>query len=428
MENNDQPSSNTPAHHSPTTEPLPIQQPAPASRTGGNSALTTGLIVLIVALLFILLILSLNGNGLFTKNGQEDLTNLQARNSQLRADANAARQAQGLPPYPEGANSARTTADRLQRDATSLAALTTEWEKELARKDAEMRKLENELSAHAQNSQRLYGQIADLEKRLINAGNASTQLASLENDLKIARNQADMLSKQLTAYQSRPTNEQLKLLNQQLDDSIAKAKKMELQIDSLLAANKNSVSQSKYNEVVTELEKLRPLLNTQGFELQSLRAQLARSSLFTDSDQDLPAEALTLFNRLRTLEEINPQQLAAAYQTIGSTLNARIVHRQEFAEGSSQVPFDRETLIREAVSQSKGSKSFYLVVGYASKTGDKTSNRELSSKRATTVASMVNLLKDSGQQVKAVYLGETKRFSPTNNKANQICEVWEIKK
>lgn len=422
MENNDQPLPKTPAHNTPAAET------SPAARGASNQTLTTGLIILVVVLLFIMLMFSMNGNGLFSNNGKTDITQLQARNDQLRSEANSARLAKGLPALPEGANSARTMADRLQRDATTLAALTSQWEKELARKDADMRKLESELAARAQNSQQLYGQIASLQKRLAEAGNASTELTRLQNDLKIAENQAAMLRKQLTDYQSRPTNEQLAMLNKQLDASVSRAKKLELQLDGLLESQKNSVERSKYNEVLAELEKLRPLVNTQRYQIQSLRAQLDRTRLYVKSHKDLPVDALALFERLRSLEDTNPQQLASAYQTIGTALKARIVHRQEFAEGSSQIPFAREALVREAIAQGKGSDSFYLVVGYASKTGDAKSNRELSAKRATTVASMVNLLKDTGQEVKAVYLGETKRFSATDNRANQICEVWEIKK
>ncbi|BDS08528.1 hypothetical protein NT6N_35680 [Oceaniferula spumae] len=430
MEKKDQPLPQTPAHNVPAAEPLPMDHPVAAApvKSGSNQSLTTALIILVVALLFIMLMFSMNGKGLFSKDDSSDITELQARNAQLRADANAARLSKGLPPLPEGASSARSMADRLQRDATSLAALTGQWEKELASKDETLRKLESELAARSQNSQQLYGQIASLQKQLAQAANSSAEVTRLQNDLKIAENQAVMLRKQLGEFQTRPTNEQLASLNKQLDASIANAKKLELQVDGLLESQKNTVDRDKYNDVVAELEKIRPQVSQQRYEIQSLRAQLDRTRLFIESHKDLPAEAAALFERLRTLEDTNPQQLAAAYQSIGSTLNARIVHRQEFATGTSQVPFDREALIREAISQQKNTESFFLVVGYASKTGDAVSNRELSAKRATTVASVVNTLKDSGQQVKAVYLGQTNRFSTTDNAANQICEVWEIQK
>lgn len=423
MENNDQPQPETPVHNTPSA---PAATAAPGA---GNQALTTGLVILVVVLLFVMLMFSMNGKGLFAaKQDKADVTELQAQNERLRAETNAARAAKGLPPLPDGANSARSMADRLQRDATSLAALTSRWEKELARKDENLRKMEADLAARAQNSQQLYAQIASLQKRLAEAGNASSELNRLGNDLKIAENQAAMLRKQLAEYQSRPTNAQLAELNKQLDAAVSRAKKLELQVDGLLESQKNSVERSKYNEVLAELEKLRPQVNTQRYEIQRLRAQLDRTRLYVKSSKDLPVDALALFERLRSLEETNPQQLASAYQTIGTALNARIVHRQTFAEGSSQIPFAREAVVRDAVAKSKGSDSFYLVVGYASKTGDTAKNRELSAKRATTVASVVNLAKDRGQEVKAVYLGETKRFSADDNRANQICEVWEIKR
>ena len=71
---------------------------------------------------------------------------------------------------------------------------------------------------------------------------------------------------------------------------------------------------------------------------------------------------------------------------------------------------------------------YFLVVGYASKTGDAASNQKLSARRATAVASIVNQLKKSGQEVRAVYLGQTDRFSRSVNAENQLCEVWRIRK
>ena len=92
MATNDPLSPKTPAPQDPSSaDPQPnYVAVAPAPRSGG-AALTTALIVLIVALLFIMLIFSLNGNDLFKKGGSEDISHLQTRNSQLRADTNAAR-------------------------------------------------------------------------------------------------------------------------------------------------------------------------------------------------------------------------------------------------------------------------------------------------------------------------------------------------
>ena len=51
------------------------------------------------------------------------------------------------------------------------------------------------------------------------------------------------------------------------------------------------------------------------------------------------------------------------------------------------------------------------MVGYASTIGDQNANRILSSDRATAVASQVNLDKKGTQDVRAVFLSETNRFS-----------------
>ena len=163
------------------------------------------------------------------------------------------------------------------------------------------------------------------------------------------------------------------------------------------------------------------------YEIQDLRAELDRNSLFIESEKDLPTEAQLLFAKLRSLEDANRQQLEAAYESVRTTLNAEIIHRQTFAKGSSQITFDREKIIQDILDKRKDHKALFLVVGYASTSGDNEANRKLSARRATVVASVVNTLKASDQRVKAVYLGETKRFSPKVEIENQICEIWEIK-
>lgn len=418
MENQDNPS-NQPS--SPPASNAPI-------RSGGNQ-LTTALIVIIVVLLFVMLLLTMNGK-MFqsSKTPGSDITALKSRNSQLRAEINAERASRGLPPLPEDASSARMMADRIQRDATSLAALTSQWQTELEKKDEALRARESEIAGHTQNAQRLYAQITALQAKIDQQTNASDQVVRLTNDLKIAQNQIDSYRKQVAEFQGRPTNEQQALLRKQLNESIDKRNQLELQVDTLLAQAKNKIDKSKYDDVVAELAKLKPQLRKQGYEIQRLRAELDRAKLFIESEKDLPAQAARLFAKLKTLENVNEQQLKAAYKNIEATLGARIIHRQSFATGSAQITYDRESIIRDIIGKSQDANAYFLVVGYASKSGGKQANRELSSKRSTTVASVVNVLRATGQEVRAVYLGETDRFSSTNEMANQICEVWEIKR
>ncbi|MCP5538350.1 MAG: OmpA family protein [Akkermansiaceae bacterium] len=413
------------------TPPTPQDQtPAhPESTKAGNNQLTTALIVIIVVLLFVMLMLSMNGQLFQSGNDKpSDITALETRNAQLRADANAERARQGLPPLPEDASSARMAADRLQRDATTLASLASQWQATLEEKDTQLRALETEASAQRNQMASLYKRINELEGRLANSANSADQVTRLTNDLKMANNQIENFRKQLAEFQTRPTNEAMSMLRKQLNESQDKVSKLQMQVDGLLQAAENKIDRSEYDLIAAEVKRLREKDNVQRYEIQRLRAELDRTRLFIESEKDLPAEAARLFAKLRTLENANKQQLEAAYEAIRTTMGAEIVHRQTFAKGSSQITFDREKIIQEVLDKRKDGKSFFLVVGYASKSGDADNNRKLSAERATTVASVVNILKATGQQVKAVYLGETARFSPTVETENQICEVWEIKR
>jgi flagellar motor protein MotB len=423
METNE---NNTPAY-----TPLESASTPPTQRpkkSGGNQ-LTTVLIVIIVVILFAMLMLSINGQlFLSNQNGRADVVALEARNTQLRADANAERARQGLPPLPDDSSSARMMADRIQRDATSLASLTGQWQTELETKDAALSDLHNQLTSRDANAKRLYAQIAMLQSKLDQAGVASDQLVRMSNDIKMANNQIENYRKQLAELQGRPSSDQLAMLRNQLNESIAMRSKLQMQIDTLLGQTKNKIDRTQYDEAMAELAKIRPEFNKQRYEIQRLRALLDRARLFIESEKDLPVHAARLFAKLRTLDNTRGDALAAAYKDIENSLGARVIHRQNFATGKSQITFDRETMIKNAMGGVAGVDSYFLIVGYASKTGDAASNRKLSAARATTAASVVNLLKTPQQDVRAVYLGQTNRFSTGTPKDNQICEVWEIKK
>jgi len=395
----------------------------------GNNQLTTALIVIIVVLLFVMLMLSMNGQ-LFQSNGtpSSDTATERAHNARLRADLNAERLRRGLPPLPEDASSARTMSNRIQRDALALAALVGQWQTELQTKDKALSDLQSQLNAQNENAKRLYSQIAELQHNLDKAASANSQLASLSQQLKMANQQLENYRKQLAELQGRPSQAQLTALNKRLNDNLAIRNKLENELDALLAKTKNTVDRKLYDDLKEELAQLKPKVNAQHYEIQRLRALLNRTRLFIESEKDLPAAALQLFNELRTLEDATPQELEAAYRKIGATLGARIIHRQTFLKGSSRITFDREKIIQATLDKKTDNNSFFLVVGYASKSGDSKSNRKLSADRATTVASIIDTLKAEGQQVKAVYLGETNRFSKVSEIENQICEVWQIKR
>ena len=235
-------------------------------------------------------------------------------------------------------------------------------------------------------------------------------------------------NQRLSEMQGRPSSEEAAQFRKQLTESLEARNKLQLQVDKLMSEAQSTVSKQQYDDVVAELEQLKPLSVTQRYEIQRLRALLDRARLFIESEEDLPAEAARLFAKLRTLDNTRGADLATAYKEIEATLGAKVIHRQSFETGSSQITFNRETMIKNAMGGVAGVNSFFLVVGYASKTGDPDSNRKLSAARATTAASIINLLKTPQQDVRGVYLGQTNRFSTDKPLDNQICEVWEIKR
>jgi outer membrane protein OmpA-like peptidoglycan-associated protein len=390
-------------------------------------SLTTALIAVIVVILFVMLMLSMN-NKLFQSNSADnrDISTLEDRNTQVRAETNAERARLGLPPLPEGASAARAMANRLRRDATDLAALTIQWQTELEAKDTALADLQSQIGARDQNAQRLYAQISALQTKLNQTAGAESLVITLRNDLQIAQNQLLTYQTQLAEAQTRPSAEVVTQLRAQLTESQAANQKLADQVDALLTQSETAVDQATYDKLAAELARIRPEYNRQRYEIQQLRTKLDRATLFIESEKDLPAVAIKLYARLKSLDGLDGKALDEAYQKIGVELGARVVHRQDFTTGSSEVTFDREKMIKNATAQKAQPNAFFLVVGYASKTGTQESNYELSKDRATNTASIANLMKVENQTVKAVYLGQTARFNRQNPLKNQICEVWEI--
>ena len=398
---------------------------AHSSQTRSN-LITTSLIILIVFLLFVMLMLSIGSKPSQSLGGSEGITALELNNEQLRAKANAERARNGLPPLPPSSASAYTTAERLRNDAKSLASLASSWEAELETKNVAIGELQAQLASRDEMTRELYTKISALQNQANQSAGAASQLALLSGDLQTANEQIERYRIQIGELQGRPSNDQLSDLRKQLNESLSKNGKLQLQIDDLLKAA-NSSSSKIYDEALTEIENLRGDNHKQRYEVQRLRAELDHPTLFIKSDKDLPAEAARLYAKLTTLEDADQKQLASAYEDIRKTMNAQIIHRQTFSKGSSRITFDREKIIQDILDKRQDRKSLFLVIGYASVSGKPDSNRELSAKRATTVASIVKMLKADDQQVKAFYLGETKRFSVDSEIENQICEIWEIK-
>lgn len=324
-----------------------------------------------------------------------ELTALQKEIDEARAEVEAQRLQRGISP---GGNP-EALGQKIKSDVDSLAALVSGMENELR----SQRDLQSSFSSLSRLNE-------DLRRQLDAASAAQGQVAGLQARLQESEQRLEILRQQLsnapapgTAAELEQTRAQLAELRGQTAGMVDGSRMSSLQklIDELQLAN------DRYRE-----------------EIQRLRAEVDGARLFV-TRENLSPRATALFKELTDLEGRDPDQLELDYSRLDSDLNARMVGRVEFAEGSNTVNVQREEALQAAI-QNADPASFFLVVGYASQKGEAEPNRELSRQRATRVASIANFLKQAGQEVQAVYLGETERFG-SDLAANQICEIWEIR-
>lgn len=157
--------------------------------------------------------------------------------------------------------------------------------------------------------------------------------------------------------------------------------------------------------------------------LRKAERQLARTRLYVEDADQLDAAVAALFSELRGLEDV--KSLDSAYADLSDSQSAKLIDTLAFPTGSADLDTTGYGQVARDVSTANDNANF-LVVGYASQSGDLAANRELSAKRATGVASVIDSVLKPGQSVQAVFLGETDRFSSDAEGPNQICEIWEV--
>lgn len=396
----DDPSSDASATETSAPTTTVVTQRAP----GSSQNLILGIVLGAIFLFFVLFMLSTGSGGIgFGKAEQKDSKELEEIRQELaeaKASRNAARDAVLGVPGQDGP----ALIAQIKRDADALNKLMVTYQSELARSQG-----------YQASSQQAYAQIADLQNQLRQAGNAQSQLNSTEAALQNANQTIQQLNQRL-AQAADPL--QVQQLQQQLQGTRQEREALRTQLAELQARMAGMVDRSQLDQLAplqTENHRLRA-------ELQELRARLDKT-LFVTRDNLAPV-ASKLFAELVRIEGSSSEERKAAYKEIERSLNARVMETADFATGSAALQREHESHIKNVITASPPG-CFFLVVGYASKSGDSQANRELSRKRATRTASVVNYLKKQGQKVQAVYLGETERFGATNS-ANQVCEVWEI--
>ncbi|MEM1443968.1 MAG: OmpA family protein, partial [Verrucomicrobiota bacterium] len=133
-----------------------------------------------------------------------------------------------------------------------------------------------------------------------------------------------------------------------------------------------------------------------------------------------------VFIQLRGVDE-EASELEKLYAELTKDGKTSAPHTVPFTVGSAEVTEEESGKLKEKL-QDLPEGARFLVVGYASTDGDAKSNYELSSQRASSVASAIaaheGVPEDS---VQAVYFGQTKRFSATEMAPNRVVEVWLVK-
>jgi len=323
----------------------------------------------------------------------------------------------------DGRASAAAFETRVANILENTHALQTDFETMKAGYNQAMEDLQT-----AKNKEQGYqNTIATLSSANSNLKQEVARLSALAASAQALQQQVDNLSNELNNLRGRPTNESLAALQQRLQneqitngDLSRRLAELESKLRTMVDSSELNLQSQRLAELTRENEELRR-------QLQALQTDVDFAKLFVSSSDTLPAYAQALYNELKSLEGSSESGLSQAYARINKDLNAYNLQQVRFATGSSSLNFQDQTMVKGKVDTTSPG-DYFLVVGYASKTGDAASNQKLSARRATAVASIVNQLKKSGQEVRAVYLGQTDRFSRSVNAENQLCEVWRIRK
>lgn len=372
------------------------QEKTPSSSSNQN--LIIGIVMGAVVLLLILLVISQQMGQSGGKPENSELAELRDKIEEERR-LNEKLRLSGLP----GASlDPEALVSQIKADTEALARLANKSAGDAAmlrtaRADASaLRRMNEDLRTELEQNRAAAAQVEDLKRQLKQARDSSQRMVS--------QSQFDQIKSEL---------------------DLVKANRNRLQdeLTDLRGQQQNMVDGNTYALLKSELEELRETNRTLRIENQRLITELNGAKLFV-TKEDLSPKAVALYRGLKAIEDEDHRRRREIYDTFAQQLKAEVQESISFKTGSAAIAREHETHLK-AVTSDAPANSFFLVVGYASPSGDSQTNEELSSKRATRVASMVNYLKKEGQAVQAVYLGEGTRFGP-EDAPNQVCEVWEI--
>ncbi|MFT5881794.1 MAG: chromosome segregation ATPase [Crocinitomicaceae bacterium] len=318
---------------------------------------------------------------------------------------------------PADTSSIDELSSRISRDAMELRTNIEEFQTALSAKEASLTKAQLDLKAAVSMNQSLSDEASKLRSQMAQVQGQQANVAYLRQETDALKVKLAERDKQISGLAGRPTPETVAQFRASLNETMLTNEKLNKKIGDLEVQLVGAMNSS-------EAERIRAENDGMKLELQKLRAANDYDNLYAKSVDELHPAASRLYKELEKLEGFNPQQLAEAYTLINTQLNNHMVRSVRFKTNSSEVgDKDRSEILDTLTAARPG--SFFLVVGYASKTGNKVDNKILSAKRAVAIASIVKDAKNGN--TRAVFLGQTDRFSK-QAVDNQICEIWEIRK
>ena len=365
------------------------------SRTVSKSSLppAVALAFVIIALLGVLIVMVLKNSSLRSPSSEADVVALQAEANALRSEYNRERIAMGLRPLEGDSEPIEEVASRVKKDADTLVALATSYQRMLAEKDSELTARNAEILRLERLRQSLSAEITRVQGELQRALVSGSDNELLRRDLVDLKAQRDALAAEL--------NE---------------------------ARQKNSgVSAEDHADLKRQLEETQRAKEFFEARVRELEGDLSKAKLFASSENELLPAAVELFRSLRQLENQPDSEISSAYSSLAVKLGANVLKTLNFATGSSTLVTADDEAVRNLVAEIPDG-DLILAIGYASETGNVDSNRTLSSDRATAAAQLISSVKRPEQLTQAVYLGQTDRFSSRIPERNQLVEIWHIRK
>lgn len=364
---------------------------SPAATPNSNQNLIMGIVLGAVVLLLLLLVINQQFNPSDENSEDKELIALKQELENKKKAAAELRYASGS----TNVKNAEVLLDSINRDTQALAGLAAAN----STNAAELRAANQALISSQETNRALQANLIQYQNDAARVPALNAQISDLQNRLAgvVDKSTADSMRDELARV---------------------KAEKEQLSIDLAQLRDQHRILKSDHELLLANFEIARA-------DLQRMRASIDAKKLFVTADQ-LSPRANKLYRELERLEGSNRGELEQSYVRIKKDFRAQVVRVVRFKTNESTFLVEHEDHLR-AAAKTYPENTFFLVVGYASKTGNAEHNEALSSERATHVASVVNNIRQEGQQVQAVYLGATDRFSTTEAAPNQVCEVWEIR-